>query len=1273
MRIISARLIVLAALLYSVSPGMAKESNFVPGKTGKSGKKAAAGCTRTTAQIDLNINNVRARLRSGGDMWWDGDDAKYEIPKIEPGSGTISLHSIFAGALWFGGIDAGGQLKVAAQTYRDIGDDFWTGPLDDNASIDASDCAFWDTHFKVTRAEVDSFLTTGNASDAIKNWPAKGNTIEIRGTSKFIDRDLAPYVDMNANGIYDPEGDADDVTGWHDYPKYDIKKEFNCKNEDMLFGDQTIYWIINDKGNIHSQSGAEPIGLEIQCQAFGFATSDEVNNMTFYDYTINNQSTVAISEFYMAQWVDTDVGNYDDDYVGCDVTRGLGFCYNGDSDDDGILGYGSPPPAVGFDFFRGPIADIGDGIDNDKDGTIDEDGEQIIMSNFTYFNRDRTVRGDPEKSTDFYGYMEGKWKDGTCITRGGNGYGGSECVNYMFPWTTDPDYPGDDWSEDTEGNPPADRRLVQSAGPFTLAPGALNKITIGVVWARASSGDQLTSVELMKAADDKAQALFDNCFQVLDGPDAPKLTAVELDKKLIINITNPTNSNNFGEKYQERDPIIDEINYSDTTYSFQGYKVYQTLDATVSTDELDNIERARLIYQCDLKDNVDKIVNYYYDSDIGADVATLEADGANTGIGHSIIVTTDAFATGDNVMINFKKYYFIAIAYAYNEYKEYDPTDALKLDGQKLPYMSGRKASGGGKISTITGIPHKPGVLNGGSIVQAEYGDGPEITQIYGYGNAGNHLELTKSTIESILTNVSVSQPVYQGSYGPVKITVADPVNVPCAEFKLYITGKTDGFGILMDSTARWMLVNETDNDTVFADSTMDYPNEQLIINHCVNINSDKQCSDKVNWGLMVSVNQVQEPGVAKDDENGVQSTSTIVFEQGSKPWFTGITDQDGINPFYNWIWAGNSTEANWQDIGCDNNNCLDPEGAFENIINGTWAPYRMCAYLESYDDNGDETFYYAPIYNDNTLSRRGVELEDLANVDLVITSDNTKWSNSYVVELSESSALAENNTSKMELRSVTKSQFPGYAIDLDRGRRLDIIFGEDSWWQGENGRDLEWNPTENVESDLSGSETSFLGGGKHWIYIMDSKYGSINSTTFGSLKDVYSQAMWVSMAHVETGYNLLETDVTVKLRVDNAYHTDNTNTTETFKYSFSTDSICATKQDAAAAKENLDLINIVPNPYYAFSGYETSQIDNRVKFTNLPDQCTISIYNFNGSLIEKINKESSDAFIDWDLKNAAGVPVSSGIYIIHINVPDVGDKLLKWFCVTRPIDLDTF
>ncbi|MBK8722856.1 MAG: hypothetical protein IPL95_11480 [Saprospiraceae bacterium] len=29
-------------------------------------------CNPSQSQTDLNINNVRARLLGGGDMWWDG-------------------------------------------------------------------------------------------------------------------------------------------------------------------------------------------------------------------------------------------------------------------------------------------------------------------------------------------------------------------------------------------------------------------------------------------------------------------------------------------------------------------------------------------------------------------------------------------------------------------------------------------------------------------------------------------------------------------------------------------------------------------------------------------------------------------------------------------------------------------------------------------------------------------------------------------------------------------------------------------------------------------------------------------------------------------------------------------------------------------------------------------------------------------------------------------------------------------------------------------------
>ena len=43
-----------------------------------------------------------------------------------------------------------------------------------------------------------------------------------------------------------------------------------------------------------------------------------------------------------------------------------------------------------------------------------------------------------------------------------------------------------------------------------------------------------------------------------------------------------------------------------------------------------------------------------------------------------------------------------------------------------------------------------------------------------------------------------------------------------------------------------------------------------------------------------------------------------------------------------------------------------------------------------------------------------------------------------------------------------------------------------------------------------------------------------------------------------------------------------------------------------------------------------------------------------------------------WDLKNDYGIPIASGLYVIHVKT-DEGEKVLKWFGALRPIDLDTF
>jgi hypothetical protein len=106
-----------------------------------------------------------------------------------------------------------------------------------------------------------------------------------------------------------------------------------------------------------------------------------------------------------------------------------------------------------------------------------------------------------------------------------------------------------------------------------------------------------------------------------------------------------------------------------------------------------------------------------------------------------------------------------------------------------------------------------------------------------------------------------------------------------------------------------------------------------------------------------------------------------------------------------------------------------------------------------------------------------------------------------------------------------------------------------------------------------------------------------------------------------------------------------------------------------------MDDVNVVPNPYYGVSSYETSRLDNRVKVTNLPadKSVTIRIYDAGGILVRTLEKDSPDTFIDWDLKNERSVPIAGGVHIFHIDVPGVGEKIVKWFGVMRPIDLDNF
>jgi len=46
---------------------------------------------------------------------------------------------------------------------------------------------------------------------------------------------------------------------------------------------------------------------------------------------------------------------------------------------------------------------------------------------------------------------------------------------------------------------------------------------------------------------------------------------------------------------------------------------------------------------------------------------------------------------------------------------------------------------------------------------------------------------------------------------------------------------------------------------------------------------------------------------------------------------------------------------------------------------------------------------------------------------------------------------------------------------------------------------------------------------------------------------------------------------------------------------------------------------------------------------------------------------------MDWTLANKIGIPVSSGVYLVHVEVPGVGERVLKSFIAMRELDIEGF
>ena len=1570
------------AFLFSSMVGTvaARECTSCPKSSAKQAaiKSKAAVCKRAQSTSELNINNVRALINGYGNMWYDGSLAQYHIPK--DGSST----PLFCAALWIGGTDVNDQLRIAALRFGSEGDDYWPGPLttDGTADITIEACNYYDRHYKITQKEVSDFMLmfdwpkdgtpVQNANydesaiaDVIKNWPAHGN---FENQSYY----LAPFKDVDGDGVYNYQNG--------DYPYYDFKNELcprtlkaalqpgesykpavtmedsagivdgGLLSDQVLKGDQTIWWVFNDMGNTHTESGGQPIGIEIRAQAFAFATNDDINNMTFYSYEIINRSTYLLKNTFFSQWVDPDLGYAGDDFIGCDVKRGLGYCYNGKQiDGPGTGAYsGAVPPAVGIDFFQGPYMDP-DGMDNPKididkmrlyypnalqkyalpTGGYDtialtddadlyyspscawyftqgdsvgncaingvnfgnniKDDERFGMRRFVYYeNSVSNINGEPTKATDYYNYLKGFWKNGQHMKFGGNAIStGTSDINcdFMFPGDSDPLYWGtdgvrpddefhpDDWTEVTSGDnvSPGDRRFMQSAGPFTLKPGALNYITVGIPFAQATSGSPWQSVERLREIDDVCQSLFENCFKVLDGPDAPTMVVQELNNEIILYLTyeNP-GSNNYGEKYDEEDPsILRSYPEESRRYKFEGYQIYQLVDANATVADIGNDSKARLVYQCDIENYyddtaanpsqpIDRLVNYTTNTATNLLTGQVMVTGANSGIQHVFRVTTDKFASGVSTnLVNNKEYYYVCVAYAHNRYKEYSQTDPDKLDGQKEPYLAGRKNEWQGSIQSVTAIPHDPSSENGGTVVQATFGISPNVTRIEGYGNGGGILTLTEESIAELMgapgergmapgtfsENVSgsgvysarmsnpcvIKHPRYEQNAGPVNVRVVDPLNVKQGQFYIAFDGASD--------SARWV-ISKVDGTPLYDDvytDTSDFIigryNEQLFLDLGIAVsitNPKKTASD-----LVVTASSVN-GGIIND---GSLLSTVTTFADNGPHWLEGIPDNDNYM-LMNWVRSGSqfatanlSNFRKSEDPVSDYELYLDedyykvvadpdptrPSSTFPvdkyqvfETAPAQWAPYGLCSSLPYhpafnfryflsdstvldslkalYPNNYKRSYHTNLRYTISHFANKSLMFNDMSklpSVRVVITSDSSKWTRCPVLEMCDDYTQAEGFARRFQLRkhrSVNKTGdtcsantastnpddpnyisaygmgwFPGYAINLSTGERLNIMFGEDSRYVQYNGRDMKWNPVSTMQSGTA----NYVLGGRHYIYVMNAisqdfpRYhvaaDSYTKATYctpsydagrwavkmlrsldhfyttkndefnqGLLKYdgskyvvpmrdsaafLFSTVAWVNMPLASSTYGTINDpldipcDVTFDLNVKTRYganFSDNgsnprnfTNPEDTavvnknnpmYMFELTDDIVTLTGMaNNANARQSykdsiMNLINVVPNPYYSSSAYETgSQLETKVRFINVPGNTTISIYTIDGTLVRRYGPTSSNkTTYDWDLLNHMGLPIAGGIYLIHFSTENVGERVVKWFGTMRPVDLNS-